>query len=437
MSISVRAVALWIALLSGGVVAQDSATKPLDESTQERVIASLCRVLRDSYVFEDKAQEIAAVLEKKLDGGEYDGLTDRMRFAEALTVDIQSVNGDKHLRVRVQPPRPSGPRPDPEEMMQRRLEQGQRRNFGFEKIEKLAGNVGYLDLRGFSSARYGGPTAIAAMAFLQYSDALIIDLRKNGGGSPDMIQLLSSYFFEERTHLNSFFWRGQEEISQFWTLPHVPGKRMVDVPLYILTSPRTFSAAEEFTYNLKNLKRATIVGKTTGGGAHPGGTRRLPAGFGVFVPQGRAINPITKTNWEGTGITPHIETSVEGALDVAHSKALEVIAANVVDPQRKRALKWAAEGLAAKAEPVAVPRDRLKLYAGNYGPRMITMDEEGTLWYRRDSGSPHRLVALGKDRFMVDGIDTFRIHFLSERGKVVGLAGHYDDGRQDRNARID
>ena len=129
-----------------------------------------------------------------------------------------------------------------------------------------------------------------------------------------MIQLLSSYFFEEITHLNSFELRGQELIKQFWTLPHVPGKKVIDTPLYILTSGRTFSAAEEFTYNMKNLGRATIVGETTGGGAHPGGTHEIGGLLSVFIADGRAINPITGTNCEGTGIPPHVEVPQGDAL---------------------------------------------------------------------------------------------------------------------------
>lgn len=315
------------------------------------------------------------------------------------------------------------------------LEDGQRRNFGFQKLEKLAGNVGYLDLRGFAPAEFGGPTAVAAMAFLQYSDAIIIDLRQNGGGSPSMIQLISTYFFERMTHLNSFFYRGQEQIDQFWTLPHVPGRKMADTPLFILTSRRTFSAAEEFTYNMKNLKRATIVGQTTGGGAHPGGTRRLPNGFSVFIPRGRAINPVTKTNWEGTGITPDIETDLEDALDVAHAKALETIAAEVEDPRRKRALEWAGAALQAKTNPVAVPLETARRYAGKYGPRVVTVDEAGKLWYARDGAQRRRLIALSGGLFMIEGVDYFRLSFVSEEGRIVAIKGEYDDGRGDLTER--
>jgi C-terminal processing protease CtpA/Prc len=165
------------------------------------------------------------------------------------------------------------------------------------------------------------------MNLLAHTDALIIDLRKNTGGSPTMIALLSTFLFgPEPVHLNSFYDRSGDKTSQTWTLPYVPGQRTPDKPVFVLTSNRTFSAAEEFTYNLKNLKRATIIGEKTGGGAHPGGDISVTPHFRVFVPVGRAINPISGTNWEGTGIEPDIAVPEAGALDYAYRLALgEVI----------------------------------------------------------------------------------------------------------------
>ncbi|MDP8979977.1 MAG: S41 family peptidase [Acidobacteriota bacterium] len=202
-----------------------------------------------------------------------------------------------------------------------------RNNFGFEKVERLQGNIGYLDLRGFMEAQWGSETAVAAMNFLANTDALIIDLRQNGGGDPAMVALITSYLFSpgEEVHLNDLYWRPSNETHQWWTLPYVPGRRYANKPVYVLTSNRTFSAAEEFTYNLKNLKRATIIGETTGGGAHPGGMERLSEHFMAFLPSGRAINPISKTNWEGTGVTPDVAVPAADALTTATAAALRKI----------------------------------------------------------------------------------------------------------------
>jgi C-terminal processing protease CtpA/Prc len=151
-----------------------------------------------------------------------------------------------------------------------------------------------------------------------------------------MVQLICSYFFDgEPVHLNDLYYRPSDSTHQYWTLPHVPGKRYVGKDVYILTSSRTFSGAEEFSYNMKNLKRATIVGETTGGGAHPGGSVKLNDHFSVFLPVGRAINPITKTNWEGTGVSPHISCPSDQALKVAQIEAMKKVIATVTDPDRK------------------------------------------------------------------------------------------------------
>jgi C-terminal processing protease CtpA/Prc len=164
-----------------------------------------------------------------------------------------------------------------------------------------------------------------------------------------MLQLLCSYLFGgESVHLNDLYWREGDRTQQFWTLPWVPGTRYgKDKPVYVLTSSRTFSAAEEFTYNLKNLKRATIVGETTGGGAHPGGVRRITDHFGIWLPNGRAINPITKTNWEGVGIEPHIKVPAEQALAAAHLDALQKIRASATEQRHRDQLDAAIAALAS------------------------------------------------------------------------------------------
>jgi C-terminal processing protease CtpA/Prc len=172
-----------------------------------------------------------------------------------------------------------------------------------------------------------------------------------------MIGLITSYLFDDRVHLNDFYYRERDEMQQFWTWPFVQGRRFgKSKPVYILTSNRTFSAAEEFTYNLKHLKRATIVGETTGGGAHPGGPRRINDHFSVWVPSGRAINPVTKTNWEGTGIEPDIKVEAKQALKAAHLDALKKFRTTETDQRRleqlDRAIGEVQKELDAMKEPV-------------------------------------------------------------------------------------
>jgi len=295
------------------------------------VVDSVTAALIESYIFLEVAEEMREYLLSRLGDGEYDNLSAALAFTRQLTTDLQSISHDLHLRVSVRRAPPAdrvGPS-DPQEQARLRLEQLRSQNFRFQKVEILPANIGYLKFNNFIEADIAGPTAVAAINFLANADALIIDLRDNGGGAPSMIQLLSSYFFEEPVHLNSFYIRQTDEWEQYWTQAHVVGPRMTDVPIFVLTSGRTFSAAEEFTYNLKNLERATIVGETTRGGAHPVTGRVFQLdGFavGVSIPYGRAVNPITGTNWEGTGIEPHIACSAEDALETAVREATRILA---------------------------------------------------------------------------------------------------------------
>lgn len=330
--------------LAGRVCAQgpmeNQPDMTVDAQTKSAVIDNLIKLLNEDYVFPDTAAKMEKALREHQEKKDYDAITSAIAFAKTLTDNLQDIAHDKHLRVqyssRPLPPESANHEPTPEQIAEYH-EFTRTTNCGFEKLEHLPGNIGYLDFRGFASPDLCAETASAAMNFLANSDALIVDLRHNGGGDPAMVAFLCSYLFgDEPVHLNDLYWREDNSIHQWWTLPYVPGKRFgATKPVYVLTSKRTFSGAEEFTYNLKNLKRATIIGETTGGGANPGGGRRLADHFGVFVPTGRAINPITKTNWEGTGIKPDVEVPADNALKVAQLAALKAILPTTTDEMRK------------------------------------------------------------------------------------------------------
>jgi C-terminal processing protease CtpA/Prc len=249
------------------------------------------------------------VLESKLKSGVFDTIQSAKSFAQVLTETVQSVNHDKHMRVRVntnnEPGRSNNTAPD---------------NGGFRESKIIEGNIGYIDMRGFLPAEFASTKADEHMKKLEGVSAMIIDLRRNGGGSPDMVQYLCSYFFDDRLHLNSLYYRTTNQTTEYYTID-VNGTKMPKVPLFILTSNRTFSGAEEFCYNMQTRKRATLIGETTGGGANPGGSFRINDTFTIFIPTGRAINPVTGTNWEGVGVVPDVKISADDALD----KALELI----------------------------------------------------------------------------------------------------------------
>lgn len=322
----------------------------MDAATRQQVIDGAIEHMQRGYIFEDVAEKMAVALRAHAEAGAYDAITSGADFATVLTRHLREVSKDKHLRIVYNPAGIAGVQPPTtDEERTRRAAAERRGNYGLHRVERLDGNVGYIELRGFSGSQEAGRAVAAAMNLLANTDALIFDLRRNGGGSPVTIGFISSYLFDKRVHLNDFYVRETGRRQSFHTSETVDGRRYgQSKPVYILTSNRTFSAAEEFTYNLKNLKRAVIVGETTGGGAHPGGVRRITDHFGIWLPTGRAINPITGTNWEGVGIAPDIRVDPAEALGAAHLNALKKIRATATDPGHRNELDRAIATLEGK-----------------------------------------------------------------------------------------
>jgi len=294
----------------------------LDLPERQRVIDGIVKNLSDYYVYPDLAQKMADTIRTNQRHGDYDAIVDPDAFASRLTKDLQAVSHDMHLGVNYSPVKlpPDDQKTDPEEEARFR-KMLERTNCSFRKVEILPHNIGYLKFNAFADPTFCGPTVVAAMNFLSHVDAIIFDLRENGGGDPKMVAMISSYLFDKPTHLNDLYNRKEDFTTQYWTLPYVPGTTLADKPAFVLTSKSTFSGAEEFTYNLKNLKRATIVGETTGGGAHPVDGHRIDDHFMIGVPFARAVNPISKTNWEGKGVEPDVPVKASDALEKAEELA--------------------------------------------------------------------------------------------------------------------
>lgn len=293
---------------------------------RSRELEQVCSLLIRHYVFSEVGDRIAELLRARHSNRAFDDTVADEDFAVAITETMQSVNGDRHLRLLYSVHEIPLPTDEDAEIFD---EAAYRQEVslsagGISAAQRLDGNVGYLDIRVLHDANVAAPLASAAMTLLAGSDVLLIDLRRCLGGSPLMVAHYCSYLFDDPTHLNDIYDRPSNTTRQFWTAPWVPGEKFGgSKPVYVLTSSTTFSGAEELSYDLQALGRATIIGERTKGGANPGRRYRIGSHLQLSVPQGRAINAVTGTNWEGTGVTPDIEVPSDDAFDVAYRMALD------------------------------------------------------------------------------------------------------------------
>lgn len=289
------------------------------------VIDETARLLTEHYVFPEAAAHLADLLRRRLTEGAYD-VDGAEELARLVTADLRSVNGDRHLGLKYHAD------PVPPEQGAAALT-AMRRDFdtslgGAPRVELLDGGVAVVELAPILfPLDWAAEPLSAALTLASRARALIVDLRANRGGDPDTVAFVCSYLLDERTHLNTMYWRAGERSEQSWSLPHVPGARFGgSKPLYVLCSDSTFSAAEELAYDLQQLGRAVVVGERTLGGAHPREGWTVHPHLEATVPVGRAVNPVSGTNWEGTGVRPDIPCAAADSLDRAHTLALARLA---------------------------------------------------------------------------------------------------------------
>lgn len=397
--------------------ARVQAERPTPRQTAQAVAARI----RELYFDPAKAERIAAELEQAAAAGTFDALTDGRDLAATLSARLRPEDG--HFNVAFNPDAPPGP-----PMRRMRPPEGgpgprpgggleARSHYGFRKVEILPGNVGYIDLRQFSNIDFRNPddparrAADAALTFVADADAVIFDLRDNGGGAPSMVGYLTSAFTPANAPIYNVFHSREGTQSEAPEVFH-PNPRL-EVPVYILISGRTGSAGEAFPYTLQGAGRAIIVGEASGGAANPGGAVPVGGGFSVFISQGSPKNPNTGTNWEGTGVQPDVAVPWDQALDRAHQMALEGIVAK--DGQRTDAV-WALEAARSTADA-----GDLAAYAGSYGEQTVSV-ANGRLQVVRGRRPPVVLAPLGDDLFTVVGDPGRRVRFSrDEAGRVVAF----------------
>jgi hypothetical protein len=387
------------------------------------LIDSLSNALFKNYIFPEKSNAIVRYLKERVKQHAYKNIKVPSELSAKLQQDINSIHRDPHLRVYYEPRfeadlrKPRGaPVVDTTEIDRQRAD-----NFSFKHIEILGGNIGYVEFTGFSNfIKEAKPTLDAAFRFLSNTEAVIIDLRKNGGGSPWMVKQIGSYFVKTKMRMNDIYERRSDKTVQFWADPAEADSMNLTMPLYILTSKETFSAAEDFTYAMQVAKRATVIGDTTGGGAHPTGPVPLGQGFVADIPLARSINYLTQTDWEGVGVLPDYPCKRDDAL----IKAQEVIFGEKMKTAKsdgeKDRIAWFLNSLHVHEYDQSIDSTRLASYEGDYD-RFSVYVENNKLYVDDLNGKGRKFLLKPITPTLYLGSDWFQVEFLLTNGKVTRM----------------
>ena len=380
-------------LLLAALLVQQSTAAAANAETIEAVAAAI----EQRYVFPETGTKIAAYIRDRAAKGTYAALTGGP-LADALTQDLRAENGDRHLYVQYQPGGGGAPVPGspggPVRMIPGsspgQVEVYRRRNYFLNRAERLDGNIGYLEVRRFFGLSEDAlAAATAAMAFLENADACIIDVRYAPGGDVRMVDTLASYFFDKVTPTLATYSRSRDETIQRSTLETLPGKRRPDIPVYVLISRDTGSAAEDFAFLLQQTGRATLVGDRTAGAGNTNAVLGLGGGYSLSVSIGRTFNPKTNQGWEAIGVQPDVQAPAPDAVDAAHRLALTALIEKMEkagSTALRTELAWTRDALDARRKPPAVDAKALQDLAGQYGVRAIVF-ADGRLWYQRQEGA--------------------------------------------------
>jgi len=381
------------------------------------VIDTLSKALIASYVFTDKAQVMSKYLHGQLAKGAYRNIKDPQAFAEQISADLQTACPDLHMGFRFNPqlaqmgpPPTRGPDPHMDSLQNAAMEE---RNFMFTAVQILPGNVGYVKFNGFVDPTPSAiQTVTAAFRFVQHAKALMIDLRENHGGSPAMVKQVASYFFAEKTRVNDIIIPNKRDTSKGWTDPTATDGLFLRMPMYILTSSGTVSAAEDLTYLMQATKRGTIVGEKTAGGSHPVGPVFLGHGFVAGIPFAHTYNIHTGTEWEGVGVIPDIALKADASLDEVNSALF---------PN-----SWFANQQKAVDRPIA-PAE-VQAYLGTYDGGLKFYAKDGAFYCE----NPERGGQVFKLRYISPGFyqldENVQVKFGQQQGSASGMQFYWSDG---------
>lgn len=438
----IRALSLTLLLLLAATAAHAQTPPQLTAEVKKQTIDELSRLLKERYAYKDAAAKLVELLQGNLRAGKYDAYSSPEDFSLAVTGDLRSVNSDRHLALNYSPQAAAfntGTTTAPTISQEERARQAslfnRQMNFGFKRVEFFNGNVGYLKFDYFDSfPDYSSAVVDASLSFLKNCDAIIIDLRDNGGGSPQMVAYVAGFFFKERTLAAVSYDRLTETTTEEFINPQPKEKQLAEVELYILTGRTTVSAAEALAYHLKYLRKAVVVGERSAGAANPGRVTRLNNLFTAFIPNRHARSVVTGTNWEGTGVPVDVPCAAEDALRVARIEALKKLRQKTTDPAQQKKFGNYITYLEKTFSEKELPEKSLREYAGEYqGGRTITL-KDGKLFYSHVAETGGQLHFIAPDTFMLaegDIVITFR---RDRQRRIVGLESQWSLSATDASA---
>ncbi len=410
------------------ITAQEKTIKPLTKKETTTVVDSISKLVKLYYVSLEKGKEMSHIITSKLKNGAYDKITQPEEFARQLTSDLRSVNGDLHMSVSFNSLNTSSQN---KEIIKRLDPKGAWSNYGFQEIKVLDGNIGYLKINHFTNwGHFEEAKKVITASFntLKNTDALIIDVRNNSGGFEAIVAYLISYLFDgEPIHLSDYYYRYENKRHGIWTSKDIPGKKLPNLPLYILVNSRSASAAESLAYMLKHLKRATIIGETTRGAGNGAMSHKVSERFSVSIASETTINAITKTSFEQVGVIPNIKTSSEEAFTKAYIAALNYLKENNSKHIAPSNYDKVIDFLPQNKSKETIDANDYEKYAGTYKDATIeiTISVRATGLYAKITGNNvnFKLIPKGDTIFIVDGIKE-RIQFiLNENNEVIQLKG--------------
>ena len=418
--------------------AQNKQPPQIDNYTRKAVLQSICNVINSYYVFPDRAKSMSDYIKKQSEAGKYDSLNNPSDFANEVVKDIRSVFNDKHLRIEYNPELEKdiikfiSSKRGADQVSEADIAKDRKKNFYFKKIEILPSNIGYIEFTNFASPSLPArKTVNAAMQFVSNTDALILDLRNNFGGDAAMANEILGYFFNARTYTGKSFNR----IENKWVDNYVENKKAVtqglvlNMPVYILTSNRTFSAAEGLAYTLQSMKNVVIIGDTTRGGAHLTRSFSLGNGFVAFIPYLRGENVKTKTDWEGTGVIPDIKIEESKSLLTAQNTILTRKLAVAANDTEKRKISWLINYYKSTNSDVVADSSNAAKCIGRFAEFEITVKENQLMF--RDTNQPNnsqkKLIAITSTLFQVE--NDYQVEFtIEENGSCNSIKMYWEDG---------